>query len=149
MNWRAEHFMEHPEGGRFREVYRSPREVRATGGPGRQACTHIYFQLRKGEVSRFHRVDQEEVWNLYRGALVLWIYDEAADRLSEHLLSPETHTYCAVVPSGRWQAAEPAAEEALAGCTVAPGFEFEDFELITESHAAHRALAGKGLERML
>jgi predicted cupin superfamily sugar epimerase len=121
----------HPEGGHFREVHRSTETVTARDGRKRSALTHIYFSLGPGEVSRMHRVASDEVWNLYRGdgvRLVTW-----AGRGSEPLiiiLSAEENRYCHVVPAGVWQAAESLSGEALAGCTVAPGFEFSDFALI-------------------
>jgi predicted cupin superfamily sugar epimerase len=149
MNWKATDFTEHPEGGRFREVYRSPETVQRPGKPDRTACTHIYFELRGGEVSRFHKVEQEEIWNLYDGALHLWIYDESTGHLDQRELSSATREFCAVVPAGCWQAAEPVAEEALVGCTVSPGFDFEDFELISPEHAAHAELTALGLDRLL
>ena len=149
MTWTATEFTEHPEGGRYRELHRSPETVRRKGKPDRSACTHIYFHLRQGEVSRFHKVDQEEVWNLYQGSLRLWIHDEETQRVEARELSASTNIFCAVVPCGCWQAAEPLSEEVLVGCTVAPGFDFEDFELITGAHGSHALLASQGLQRLL
>lgn len=149
MSWKAENFETHPEGGRFREVYRSQVTVNREGAADRSACTHIYFNLKKGEISTFHKVTQEEIWNLYQGALTLWIYDEETDQLEQLDLSSESNTFCAVVPAGCWQAAEPASEEVLVGCTVAPGFEFEDFELIKTDSTVAKTLLDLGLERFL
>ena len=59
--------IEHPEGGRFREVFRSAATVTRADGDERAALTHIYFSLNGDEVSRFHKVRSDEVWNLYRG----------------------------------------------------------------------------------
>lgn len=132
----------HPEGGSFREVYRSPARVSADAGE-RAALTHIYFALEPGEVSRFHRVASDEVWHLYEGEgvrLHLWDGTDAAPESVE--LSRAGRTFCHVVPAGAWQAAEPLGEGVLVGCTVAPGFEFEDFELIAEgTDAAERLRA--------
>ena len=132
----------HPEGGRFREVFRSAATVR---GGSRAALTHIYFALSAGEVSRFHRVRSDEVWNLYRGAVRLWTWDETAPPASVDLTA-EADRFCHVVPAGVWQAAEPlppsdARGDVLAGCTVAPGFEFADFELLRAGTAAAGRLA--------
>lgn len=149
MNWKAEEFTEHPEGGRFREVYRSKEIVHRTDKPSRSACTHIYFQLRSDEVSRFHQVNQEEIWNLYQGELRLWIFEEESGQLESIHLSPSTRTFTAVVPSGAWQAAEPLNGDALVGCTVAPGFDFADFSLITPEHSSCARLANEGLTRFL
>lgn len=121
---------EHPEGGRFREVFRSPVEVANPQGQARSALTHIYFHLRADEVSRFHRVSADEIWNLYRGALQLHIWDGGHNPPTVITLSNETNTYCFVVPQGTWQAAVPLHGEALVGCSVAPGFDFADFTLI-------------------
>jgi predicted cupin superfamily sugar epimerase len=144
-----ETFIEHPEGGRFLEVYRSGQTVMREGQPDRCACTHIYFHLASGEVSKFHRVNQEEIWNLYRGTLRLWIYDENSDTLEEHLLSAERNSFCAVVPAGHWQAAEPVHGDVRVGCTVAPGFDFADFTLIDQNSPLATKLAGKQVERLV
>jgi predicted cupin superfamily sugar epimerase len=121
----------HPEGGHFREVYRSAETVTARDGRKRSALTHIYFSLGPGEVSRFHRVASDEVWNLYSGEGVR-LFTWAGRGAEPHIiiLSAEGNRYCHVVPAGVWQAAESLSGEALAGCTVAPGFEFFDFFLM-------------------
>ncbi len=68
-------FTEHPEGGRFYEVFRSGRMVYTEGNDRKSALTHIYFSLKPGEVSRFHRLTSDEVWNLYQGAgLNMYLY---------------------------------------------------------------------------
>lgn len=124
----------HPEGGRFKEVFRSEASVVRPDGESRSALTHIYFQLRQGEVSRFHHVAADEVWNLYQGkGLVLLIWDGSNRPPIEHRLSAETMTFCHVVPAGHWQAAKPLGDEVLVGCSVGPGFDFADFELIDPS----------------
>ena len=123
--------IDHPEGGRFREVFRSPARVSTSAGESRSALTHIYFSLRRGEVSRFHRVRSDEVWNLYQGQglrLITWDGSHHAPLITE--LSLATQDFCAVVPAGHWQAAEPIGDDLLVGCTVGPGFEFADFELM-------------------
>ena len=123
--------VEHPEGGRFCEVFRSGRIVTTQTGVSRSAVTHIYFSLKPGEVSKFHRVASDEVWNLYQGAginLYLW---DGTDKPPECItLSAENNNFCHVVPADFWQAAEPVSGTVLVGCSVAPGFEFEDFTLI-------------------
>ena len=122
----------HPEGGRFKEVFRSAREV-TVNGRKRSALTHIYFALQEGEYSRFHRVESDEIWNLYEGKrLLLHVFDPESIRLSTHELSPAKREYCFTVEAGLYQAAEPACGPVLAGCSVAPGFEFEDFTLLGE-----------------
>ena len=123
--------IEHPEGGRFREVFRSGATVTTGAGLTRSAITHIYFSLRRGEVSRFHRVSSDEVWNLYQGRGVrIHTWYGTSDRPTCTELSVEANEFCHVVPAGAWQAAEPIGDEVLVGCSVGPGFDFEDFELI-------------------
>ena len=123
--------MKHPEGGRFREVFRSETPVAREDGTKRSALTHIYFSLEKGEVSRFHRVDSDEVWNLYQGdGVVLYTWDGTLEPPRSVVLSVAENRFCHVVPAGVWQAAEPLSGTVLVGCSVAPGFEFQDFTLI-------------------
>lgn len=138
----------HPEGGRFREIHRASDTVTLADGRVRSALTHIYFHLGPGERSRWHRVEQDEVWNLYAGSMKLWILRESGE-LAEILLSPEAGSHTAIVPAGAWQAAEPAVDEALVGCTVAPGFEFADFQLLPEGHALAARIREAGLERFV
>jgi predicted cupin superfamily sugar epimerase len=99
---------------------------------GRAASTAIYFLLRDGEVSRWHRVDAVEVWHWYAGApLALDIVAPAGTRetvrLGSALAAGERPQ--AVVPAGHWQQAQSLGDWSLVGCTVAPGFVFEGFEL--------------------
>ena len=117
----------HPEGGRFRETYRDPGE-----GGGRGHCTAIYYLLRAGERSRWHRVDAVEIWHWYAGApLRLTLCPRAGDR-EEVLLGTALaagQRPQAAVPAGTWQAAECLGAWTLCGCTVAPAFRYEGFEL--------------------
>jgi len=123
--------IEHPEGGRFREVYRSTQNVSTQDGTTRSALSHIYFSLSPGEVSRFHSVASDEVWNLYQGAgLHLYTWDGTDTPPKRITLSAANNGYCHVVPAGTGQAAEPISGTVLVGCSVAPGFEFADFTLI-------------------
>lgn len=141
---KPEKMNDHPEGGRFLEVFRSSETVIREDGAQRTALTHIYFSLQPGEVSKFHRVAADEVWNLYEGeGLILLIWNEETGTLSEQLLSSKENSFCHVVPAGNWQAASPIGPKAvLVGCTVAPGFEFDDFTLITPaSDQAKKILA--------
>ena len=119
----------HPEGGHFRETFRDcgPPPAGRDGNVGRAHSTAIYFLLKAGEVSRWHRVDAAEIWHFYRGApLELCIGKQA------YLLGPEIDEAQApqiVVPAGQWQMARSLGEYTLVGCTVAPGFEFDHFEM--------------------
>lgn len=136
---------EHPEGGCFKEVYRSGTVVTAEGLGERSALTHIYFSLERGEVSKFHKVETDEVWNLYRGALVLYLWDEGEGGAVQRVeLSAEQETYCHIVPAGVWQAAEPLSDSVLVGCSVGPGFEFQDFTLISPDSPVVEALRAHG-----
>lgn len=121
----------HPEGGFFRETF---RDHNAAGADGRAASTAIYFLLRDGEVSRWHKVDACEVWHWYAGAaLHLSIAESARSptirkiRLGNDFANGERPQ--AVVPAGHWQQARSLGDFTLVGCTVAPGFLFESFEL--------------------
>ncbi len=118
----------HPEGGAFRETFRDPHAVDATG---RGASTAIYFLLRAGEVSRWHRVDAAEIWHWHAGApLELRIANadgRAAHVLGNDLVAGERPQ--GVVPAGAWQQARSLGAWTLVGCTVAPAFEFSRFEL--------------------
>lgn len=117
----------HPEGGSFRETFRDPLQR-----DGRAASTAIYFLLREGEVSCWHRIDAAEVWHWYAGAaLELSVRDEAAVRSTIRLGSDIENGARpqAVVPAHHWQQARSLGAWTLVGCTVAPGFEFSTFEL--------------------
>jgi hypothetical protein len=116
----------HPEGGHFRETFRD-----AGVDGARAASTAIYFLLRAGEVSRWHRVDAVEVWHWYAGApLLLSIADSAGHRaitLGTDLAGGERPQ--AMVPAHAWQQAKSLGAWTLVGCTVAPAFEFAGFEM--------------------
>lgn len=143
----------HPEGGYFRETYRSDRFDAA----GRSAATMIYFLLPRGQVSRLHRIDADEGWHLYLGGpLEIFELDErdpeGAPRvtvLGRDLERGESPQH--LVPAGRWFGAAlcPGASYALVGCTVAPGFEFSSFELGSRAELESRFPAAVDLIRRL
>lgn len=121
----------HPEGGYFRETFRDT----TSDQNGRGASTAIYYLLRVGELSRWHRVDAAEVWHWYAGApLVLTISENGHDAesitLGPELLARQRPQ--AVVPPNAWQTAESLGAWSLMGCTVAPAFVFERFEMAPE-----------------
>lgn len=121
----------HPEGGHYREVHRSPVSLgRPPGYSGaRCALTVIHFLLGAGEFSALHRVRGEEVWVHAAGDPLELVVLERAAR-SETLGRPEEGgAPLAVVPAGAWQAARSLGAWTLVHCAVAPGFEFEDFEI--------------------
>ena len=110
----------HPEGGYFKETFRD-------AGEGRAHSTAIYFLLKAGQASRWHRVDAAEVWHFYRGAPL-----ELKIERDTYILGPdidEAQVPQLVVPLGAWQAARSLGAYTLVGCTVAPGFEFSKFEM--------------------
>jgi predicted cupin superfamily sugar epimerase len=117
----------HPEGGHYRETFRDSR----LDANDRSVSTAIYFLLARGERSHWHRIDAVEVWHHYAGsALTLQIADGDGARtlrLGPDLAAGEMPQ--AIVPAGAWQAAESCGDWTLVGCTVAPGFEFAQFEL--------------------
>ncbi len=125
----------HPEGGYYRETFRDQRCVES----GRSASTAIYFLLEAGQVSRWHRIDAAEIWHWYAGAplaLALRSQLDAADvllRLGSDLAAGELPQ--AVVPERHWQQAMSLGEWTLVGCTVAPGFTFDGFELAPDQTA--------------
>jgi hypothetical protein len=129
----------HPEGGYFVETYRSAETIPSSGlpdrfGGARSMSTAIYFLLTGSEFSAFHRIAADEVWHFYEGsgAEVAVIHPDGRFewlRLGSRFEQGEQ--YQAWVPAGSWFASRalPADGYALVGCTVAPGFDFNDFEL--------------------
>jgi uncharacterized protein len=131
----------HPEGGWYREIHRSSTRVRAERG-ARSALTTIYYLLEQQQLSRWHVVESDEVWHFYAGApLDLLEFDPATSRLVEHVLGDvrQGNESVAVIPPGAWQAARSRGDYSLVGCTVGPGFEFEDFRFVKAlpAHEAH------------
>ncbi len=129
----------HPEGGYFRETYRSNDVIDADGLPerydsSRKAYTSIYYLLPSGEVSKFHRLKSDEIWNFYWGSpLLIHIIDRNGNYRKEVLGAnlDNGEFFQRMVEAGNWFGAEVVDENSytLAGCFVAPGFDFEDFEL--------------------
>lgn len=133
----------HPEGGWYREVFRSLREVRAparaaaTGiedGATRSALTTIYFLLTQGEPTAWHSVASDEVWHFLEGAPAdLLVVDPVDSRRQVHRLGAlggDDAAPVAIVPAGQWQMARTLGAFTLVGCTVGPGFDFADFKLL-------------------
>ncbi len=126
----------HPEGGYFKETYRSGSTIDTGSNAfpgGRSYSTAIYFLLQRQDFSAFHRIKSDEIWHFYAGGTLLIHVIDLAGNLSTIRLGRNTDagdTFQAVVSAGCWFASEPAgADYALVGCTVAPGFDFSDFEL--------------------
>lgn len=115
----------HPEGGWYRQTFRD-----SAGPDGRGASTAIYFLLEAGQESRWHRVDAAEVWHYHAGAPLLLTIGEVEHRLGADLAAGERPQ--AIVPAAVWQKARSLGDWTLVGCTVAPGFVFEGFEMAAE-----------------
>ena len=118
----------HPEGGWYRQTWiaEAPEDTRASG-------TCIYFLLKAGQSSHWHRVDAAEIWHFYAGApLVLSMAASDLGPATKHLLGPDLgagqHPQM-IVPPDHWQSAATTGDYTLVGCTVSPGFLFETFEL--------------------
>ena len=126
----------HPEGGYYREIYRSVDQVSPPDGRGSRAVlTTIYFLLNAGEQSRWHQVDSDEVWHLYEGGpLELLEMDATGGDLIQRQLTRvgDEGTPVHTVVARNWQAARSLASHTLVGCTVAPGFDFADFRLLAD-----------------
>ncbi len=134
----------HPEGGFFREIYRSDERIAADALPGRfkegrKFATSIYYLLDKKDISAFHKIKQDEIWHHYdgKGCEVFIIFKDGSLIVKKLGLDVENDCHPQiVVPRNTWFAARNLDEESfsLMGCTVAPGFEFDDMELAeTES----------------
>lgn len=136
----------HPEGGWYREVFRSPHAVQtADGRSPRSALTTIDFLLQRSQASAWHRVRSDEVWHLLEGeSLTLWLLPPTGATgergpLQQVVLSAAT-TRRHVVPADWWQAAEPGGDFAYVGATVGPGFDFADFAFGRDDTALVAAL---------
>jgi predicted cupin superfamily sugar epimerase len=144
----------HPEGGYFRETYRAAENIAAAAlprrfGGARSFSTAIHFLLETGQCSRLHRIQADEVWHFYTGDPLLVVEIDPAGHLKTTRLGgdpAEGAVYQHVVPAGAWFGAVVAegGRFALVGCTVAPGFDFADFELadrttLLAEYPAHQA----------
>jgi len=148
----------HPEGGWYREIYRSTSRIDTPRG-NRAALTTIYYLLERDQLSRWHIVASDEVWHHYCGApLELLAYDPKARTLLRRTLSsPGDHggtgdaEAVAVIERSIWQAARSLGEYSLLGCTVGPGFEFADFRFVADvaDHAGHFTGAMTDLKKLL
>ena len=116
----------HPEGGWYRQTWAGDEVPRASG-------TCIYFLLKAGERSHWHRVDAVEIWHYYAGSPLILSISETDEGpvenncLGSDLLSGDRPQI--VVPAHHWQAARSTGDWTLVGCTVSPGFRFEGFDL--------------------
>jgi uncharacterized protein len=136
----------HPEGGWYKETYRSLELIAATALPerfsgARAFSTAIYFLLEAGNFSAFHKIKSDECWHFYSGdPLDLYILKQDGNLEVIHLGNDisKQQVFQYVVPANCWFASKPSAESKFSflGCTVAPGFHFSDFELATADSLA-------------
>jgi uncharacterized protein len=138
----------HPEGGWYREIFRSGANVQAAQGT-RSALTTIYYLLERGQLSRWHVVASDEIWHFYGGEpLELLAYRPDSRTLRKQVLDqPEP---VAVIEAGVWQAARSLGDYSLVGCSVGPGFDFADFQFVSaltghDHHFARELAAYTGL----
>ncbi len=141
INELVKHFdmLPHPEGGYYKETYRSNELIARNALPqrfvgDRNFSTAIYFLLEKGNFSGFHKIQSDECWHFYAGqTLLIYVLHNNGElqiiTLGNNIMNGEV--FQAEVPAGCWFASEPApnSEFSFVGCTVAPGFDFADFEL--------------------
>ena len=124
----------HPEGGHYREIHRSPLLVSpADGRPPRSGLTVIYFLLVSGTLTRWHRVASDESWHYLEGSPVaLHQATPSFERTETHLLGPYGRATepTRIIPAHAWQAARTTGDYSLVSCTVGPGFDFDDFEML-------------------
>jgi predicted cupin superfamily sugar epimerase len=129
----------HPEGGYFKETYRSDIRIPLEALPerfkgNRNCCTAIYFLLTSDNFSAFHKIKQDEIWHFYGGSPISLHLITKTGNYEKHLIGPDLEKgempQC-VVKGGDWFASEVETPDSygLAGCTVSPGFDFEDFEM--------------------
>ena len=151
--------IKHPEGGYYKEIYRSEEVISKNALPDRYSSersvsTAIYFLLDREDVSHFHKIQSDETWHFYEGtSLTIHMIDEAGNysfqKLGRNFEEGETHQF--VIPKCTWFAAEVNDKNsfALIGCTVAPGFDFADFELAKrEELVKHFRALKKIIERL-
>ncbi len=137
----------HPEGGYYREIYRSESKlISPVNGEMRNSLTDIYFLLLSGQISRLHRVVHDEIWHFYEGDPLELIEVQSDDmKMSKIILGDDNgivkYTHC--IKGGNWQAAYSTGEYSLVGCTVAPGFDFTDFEFLKENADVHSTFLKK------
>ncbi|NYI79177.1 hypothetical protein BJ988_003825 [Nocardioides panzhihuensis] len=128
----------HPEGGSFRQTWAAAETVTLHDGRVRPTATLIYFRLLAGESSAWHRVTSDEIWLAHTGVVSLQLGGSAEAPVEGETLDVGVDVAAgqvpqAVVPAGVWQRTVPSAEDALVSCVVSPGFDFDDFELASES----------------
>jgi len=121
----------HPEGGFYREMYRSPTIVNGDGLVHKSAYTSIYYLLSGNDFSSWHRIKSDETWYFHSGCdVIIYFFDQNKALQTIHL-GMDSKCLQATIPANTWFAAKPVNENSfcLVSCAVAPGFEFADFEI--------------------
>lgn len=151
--------VQHPEGGWYKETYRSREIVPSNALPerftgSRSLSTAIFFLLEKGDYSAFHKIKSDECWHFYAGqTLLIHVIDADGKmeiiRLGNNTAKGDVFQY--MVPAGCWFASIPAEESAFSfvGCTVSPGFDFDDFEMAAYSELSEEYPQHADLLKML
>ncbi len=129
----------HPEGGYYRETYRAAERISAASLPKRYRSARVFssailFLLAGNQISVFHRLKSDEIWHFHAGQTLILFQITTNGKLTETRLGARAgrgEQFQAVIPAGNWMGARPLNRHswALIGCTVAPGFDFADFEL--------------------
>ena len=118
----------HPEGGWYKQTWKSEDTL-----SGRASGTSIYFLLKAGEISHWHKIDSVEIWHYYDGSpLILRIANEDNNEIATKILGPnlaKSQSPQILVNKNLWQSAETTGDYTLVGCTVSPGFEISKFTL--------------------
>jgi uncharacterized protein len=121
----------HPEGGFYREMYRSPTIVNADGLVQKSAYTSIYYLLSGNDFSSWHRIKSDETWYFHIGCDVIIYFFDQNKALQTIQVGLDAKCLQATIPANTWFAAKPTQQDSfcLVSCAVAPGFEFADFEI--------------------
>jgi predicted cupin superfamily sugar epimerase len=142
----------HPEGGYYREVFRSEQVVtRENSSSLKQACTSIYYLLKGDDFSGFHRLKSDELWYFHKGApLLIHVLNEQGEYSAHELSDTETGSLSIAIKAGLWFASEIPSKTsfALVSCAVAPGFDFSEFEMaqkekLTDQFPQHATLLNR------
>jgi len=153
------HLQPHPEGGYYKEIYRAQETIEEVSLPKRFSgirnhSTAIYYLLERGNFSCFHRIKSDEVWHHYSGGVIhIYVLENNNIRLLKlgmNIANGESPV--CIVQKNTWFAAEPApnTDFVLAGCTVAPGFDFNDFEMANQEQLkSYLKLDAKLIQRLI
>jgi len=142
----------HPEGGWYREVFRSVNQVtRLDVAAAKQACTSIYYLLEERDFSGFHRIASDELWYFHKGEpLLIHSIDKDGQYTAHELSDQPTGNLSVAIKAGLWFASEIPSKTGytLVSCAVAPGFEFSEFEMaekeaLIADYPQHAKLLGK------